>query len=149
MKYMDKYGMDNVRGGSFVKVKLDRSTETHLRQMSNGTNNRCFTCGCEGHYAKDCSKYKEYNYGEDSSEYSEASDNYDSSDEYDLQSSDDFEYNIEKWCCSKCNKEFIDYNKCVKHERYCKANKSCFRCGREGHYASVCYASRHTNGKFL
>ena len=28
-------------------------------------------------------------------------------------------------------------------------NNCCFRCGREGHYASSCYASKHINGHYL
>lgn len=56
-KYMDKYGIDNVRGGSFVTVELDKSTIDLLVKMSNGTNDQCFACGKKGHFVKDC----EYN----------------------------------------------------------------------------------------
>ena len=51
-QYMDKYGVNNVRGGSFVSVKLKKSIIDILNQMSNGTNDKCFICGESDHFAK-------------------------------------------------------------------------------------------------
>jgi cellular nucleic acid-binding protein len=137
IQYMDKYGINNVRGGSFVSIKLDKSSTDTLHKMSNGAHNRCFACGKHGHFVKDCQ------------------------DEEDTISEDEYEV----WVCKYCDKEFDEETKCEYHEKYCNSKQhkcrshndsdsdsdsdSCFRCGREGHYASSCYDIKHVNGYYL
>jgi len=52
--YMDKFGVDNVRGGSWTKLELDNKTREVLTQMSKSTNDQCFRCGRTGHFSKQC-----------------------------------------------------------------------------------------------
>ena len=53
-RYMDNYGIENVRGGSFCEVVLDKNTIKLLEKMSKTTQNKCFTCGIIGHFSKEC-----------------------------------------------------------------------------------------------
>lgn len=54
IKYMNKYGINNVRGGSFVSMRLDSMVINTLKQMLNGTNDNCFMCGQKGHFSDKC-----------------------------------------------------------------------------------------------
>ncbi len=130
-KYMDKYGINNVRGGSFVSLKLKKSTIDTLIQMSNGTNNKCFVCGKKGHYANNCEQNTntfQYDDYEDSDNYEDSDDSDNDSDNY--EDSEDFEDSDDS------------------DDSY-KNNSKCFRCGRKGHFVSSCFASKHIKGYYL
>jgi len=66
-KYMDKYGIDNVRGGSYTSSILDKETKNQLVKISNSINNRCFICSNVGHFAKDCIKNSNQSHASSSS----------------------------------------------------------------------------------
>ena len=52
--YMEKYGIKNVRGGTFCRIKLDNSTIQLLEKMINGANDKCFRCKRSGHFISQC-----------------------------------------------------------------------------------------------
>ena len=54
IKYMNMYGIDNVRGGSFCQEILPEETIALLKIMCHNVNNACFHCGQSGHFAKEC-----------------------------------------------------------------------------------------------
>jgi hypothetical protein len=53
--YMKKYGVENVRGGSYSSPSLDESIIYILREeLFCNADKTCFLCGCKGHYMQDC-----------------------------------------------------------------------------------------------
>jgi predicted GIY-YIG superfamily endonuclease len=123
-EYMSKYGIDNVRGGLYVEIELPDSLRETLQREIWAAKDVCTRCGRQGHFVKDC--YARTNVlGED----------------------------IEKeentvWMCDVCEREFDSESECDAHVERCKP-KTCYRCGRTGHFSTNCYASKHLKGYWL
>ena len=124
-EYMAKYGIDKVRGGSYVSLELDEVQEEALTREIWGAKDCCTQCGRKGHFIKDCYAKTDV-----------SGNRFEEDDEEEL------------WGCEYCDEEFSDEEECEKHERKCGRSKKdyCYRCGRSGHYSPDCYASTHRNG---
>ena len=127
VKYMDKYGIENVRGGSFSKVNLTKIQLACLELINIASNDRCFKCNQPGHFSSRCHYHRH-------KEFLEASSEFESADEINIESEDTEEYSGED------SEEECIYS-------YKKGN--CYRCGREGHFASKCFAIKHIKGYYL
>ncbi len=130
-EYMNKFGIENVRGGAYVSEELPNFQIEALKSEIWGSTDKCTTCGRLGHWAKDCYAKKDID-GNDIIYES-------SSDEEIIQ-------------CMDCKKEFDSELKFNNHKCYTlKTIKSvtCYRCKRAGHYASNCYAEKDKYGNEL
>ena len=59
IQYMKKHGIDNVRGGTFCRVKLIKEEKYVLDRMIKSSNNECYNCGETTHFINKC-PYKKY-----------------------------------------------------------------------------------------
>jgi hypothetical protein len=57
LKYMEKYGINNVRGGSFCEIKLNEQNIMVIKKMINSSTDKCYICGNNNHFAKDCKSF--------------------------------------------------------------------------------------------
>lgn len=53
LKYMKKYGVDNVRGADYSTLQLSKETKDQIEQHFRSEDNRCFKCGGE-HFVRNC-----------------------------------------------------------------------------------------------
>ena len=139
IKYMEKYGINNVRGGSFCEIKLNDNNISTLNQIINSVTDKCYICGNKGHYASDCNiKFIK----------KEQIPIINLSDKCDCISS--FFFNHTKSKCLLNNillyfdDEYENIDKLVKLKNK-EINDNCTRCGRYGHHSNKCYAKTNIN----
>lgn len=151
-QYMDKYGIDNVRGGAYSQIKLDKASIASLKREMNGANDKCNKCEKTGHFARYCTTYK----AEPAIKHCTRC-NREGHIEAQCYATTYVESDEEEggvWCCSYCDREFYTKKGASYHERFqCRQKKKksskCKRCGRNNHYTSNCYAKTHANGAYI
>ena len=161
IKYMEKYGINNVRGGSFCNIQLSDTNIVTLQQIITSVTNKCYLCGNNGHYAKECKQVsgkKEKIPTIDLNEKCDCPTSYfsghrrgkcmlnkiiaffdeeeDNNDKVVLY----FETQMDKVVSKDEEKE---------EKEKLGEEKLCVRCGRNSHNVEKCYAKTHLNGTKL
>jgi hypothetical protein len=135
LKYMDLYGIDNVRGGSYSQMILNPDLIASINRHLITANNLCYICGNGGHLTRECPLNKKsplfLNNVENRKRILDASE---------LVEDDE---QIPPIKMQKINND-ISFTK-KSGTVYVK----CDRCGRTGHLLEQCFSKKHFDGSDL
>lgn len=118
---MYKYGIDNVRGGTYSSVELSEETEEQLEKEFVHADGRCFRCGGMGHFSGAC-RVKVCNRCGRQGHLAGSC----------YAKTDVSGRSLEEECEPESDPESED--------------DCCLRCGRPGHSDDRCYARTHVDG---
>ena len=54
LRYMKEKGINNVRGGSFCEIYLNKNIMDTIQKMIQTHDDKCYRCGAGGHFANNC-----------------------------------------------------------------------------------------------
>ena len=107
-EYMNLYGIQNVRGGSFCKVKLSNEETNILKRIINTEEDTCFICNSPDHMSTECCNRNKKN--KNNKKYKKQIIIDDDSEETSEETSEDYSIDKPLSCCQKFFNYFTLYS---------------------------------------
>jgi cellular nucleic acid-binding protein len=140
IEYMGKYGIDNVRGGIYITEALDNTQRSEINKQIWGANDCCTQCGRKEHFVKNCKETKDVT-GQDIIKtgqdiFKTGQDIFKTEQDIIKTGHDIF----------KTVQDIFKTSQDILKEEYKdkKLIKTCFDCGKIGHYADKCPNKKET-----
>jgi len=149
LQYMEKYGIDNVRGGTFTRFRLDQNDIIAINRMIRGATDKCHNCGSNEHFVSNCPGNKTTHIVDN------FVDTISTSKQIELTSkqvnNSSFTSTISNvlsdiWATISSLAMPITTTTTTS---LVEENDLCYRCARKGHYAKECYSKTDVNGYIL
>jgi len=132
-QYMSVYGIDSVRGGSYSQMVLDDAQKSAIEKELRTAEGSCMRCGRTNHFAYTCNARTDVDGREiERNTYVKI-----------------VPTPLQKYAIARQLQKMVWYESDSDSDEDSDDDDACFRCGREGHWVSDCYARRHANGFIL
>jgi hypothetical protein len=150
-KYMDKYGIDNVRGGSYSQVILSENSRKCAERHIQSGSDKCYHCGEGGHLLRDCQSRKRKHQDEIDKIENELQN--EKKKDLEKEPAPEHEQEHEKEKEREYDLKFASgENQSMKKVKISKDGSvylKCERCERYGHHISQCFAKRNRYGVYI
>ena len=167
-RLMKEYGIDKVRGGSYSSISLSRTDVKSLTKELRHASGGCIRCGHESHWAKSCYAKKDVVGNPISDDENECRDKSSYSKKNNARDTKDLPTKVKSFSRgpknASVNHKNVDKSTYVK-KKIAKDTKelpskvktfnqgtkndnadTCYRCGRNTHWAKNCYAKMDVDG---
>ena len=156
IEYMNKYKIENIRGGTYSQIDLNNDQIEEINNKIRGATDKCMKCGSSDHFIRNCVNNEKETKKEIKKEKEDLKEDYFVKKKENEEKKENICQSMVKKtgnpCVYKVSVNSMTGKYCHIHlsqEKTSISKDSCFRCGRNSHWVADCYAKTHLDGTKL